>query len=258
MVCQYVADVVARFGGGAPQHLFLAGGLFANVRVNQKIAELPSAKSVYIFPNMSDAGLNLGAAMIYGFTHGGFRNRFDVSNLYWGRPFTDEDIEAELRAAGVPYRRPASLARAVAALIRGKKVVGRFGGAMEYGPRALGNRSIIYSAEDPSVNQWLNTRLNRTEFMPFAPYVRDVDVPEYFQVPSGELKPYLFMTMTCDVTERCRREAPGIVHVDGTARPQIVFRNEKPREAIQTFRQGRLDVLAIGGFIVERQDPPAT
>src|SRR6185436_3107613 len=91
-----------------------------------------------------------------------------------------------------------------------------------------GNRSIVYSAADKSVNTWLNKRLNRTEFMPFSPYVRDVDVKEYFKVEGDYLRAFLFMTVTCDVTEKCKKEAPAIVHVDGTARPQIVTREINP------------------------------
>ena len=93
---------------------------------------------------------------------------------------------------------------------------------MEYGPRALCNRSIIYGASDKSVNQWLNNRLKRTEFMPFAPVVRDVDFKDYFIADYDDLRAFQFMTITCNVTEKCIKEAPAIVHVDSTARPQLV------------------------------------
>ena len=156
---------------------------------------------------------------------------------------------------------------------------------MEYGPRALGNRSILYPATNPSVNDWLNRQLKRTEFMPFAPVIREKDAQE-FLIGFDEKTAYTaeFMTITYNVTSRCKREAPAIVHIDGTARPQVLRREVNPdyydildeyykltglsvlvntsfnmheepivctpQEAIKAFYESNLDILAIGPFLV--------
>lgn len=288
LVSQYIRDVVARFGGGEPCHLFLAGGFFANVKVNQVIQELPEVAGTYIFPNMGDGGLNMGAALVEGFQRRGFAQPIDIGDVYWGAGYPETEVVEALHSRGATFSQPPDLARAIAEKIVTGRVVGRFVGRTEYGPRALGNRSILYSAIDPSVNQWLNSRLRRTEYMPFAPYVRELDAAEYFELPAKDDKPYRFMTMTCRATERCKRDAPGVVHVDGTARPQIVTRDTSPgyydilteyqkltgigvlvntsfnmheepivntpQQAIETFYSGKLDVLAIGNFLVENRD----
>lgn len=277
--CEYVSDMIGKFCGNEPVNLFLAGGLFANVKVNQRLLELSRVKDIYIFPNMGDGGLSMGAALAK------TKQKIIIENVYLGRNFSDADVETELQRQKISYRKPENISAEIAKLLAENKVVARFNGAMEYGPRALGNRSIIYSAKDKSVNTWLNQRLRRTEFMPFAPFVRDVDYKEYFHIAKEHISPFKFMTITCNVTEKCRQEAPAITHVDGTARPQIIFRHQNPSyydilteykkltgcgvlvntsfnmheepiintpgEAIATFKQGGLDVLAISNYLVE-------
>jgi len=155
---------------------------------------------------------------------------------------------------------------------------------MEYGPRALGNRSILYSATDPKVNSWLNQRLGRTEFMPFAP----VTLFEYCQDRYLNIAKFLvaarFMTITCECTAPMKKESPAAVHVDGTARPQIIRREDNPgfyaiveeyhkltrnptlintsfnmheepivctpEDAVRAFQAANLDYLSMGSFLV--------
>ena len=158
---------------------------------------------------------------------------------------------------------------------------------MEYGPRALCNRSILYRADDPSVNTWLNTRLKRTEFMPFAPVLLREDAPRFLKNYDRDRSiAASYMTITYDVTQLCQEVAPAIVHVDGTARPQLVDRESNPSmfgilteyqklrgfsimvntsfnmheepiirtptEAVESVQQANLDVLAIGDYIAFR------
>jgi len=164
-------------------------------------------------------------------------------------------------------------------------VVARFNGRMEFGPRALGNRSILYHASDHSVNDWLNKRLDRTEFMPFAPATATEDAEACYLGIRGAEHAAQFMTITFDCTEKFKRECPAAVHVDGTARPQLVTRESNPSfyrilreyakltninsvintsfnmheepivctpdDAVRSFVRGHLDYLAIGPFIVE-------
>ena len=93
---------------------------------------------------------------------------------------------------------------------------------MEFGPRALGNRSILYRATDPSVNDWLNEQLNRTEFMPFAPLTLHERADACYEDVSGAEHAAEFMTITMNATPKMIRQAPACVHVDGTARPQLL------------------------------------
>ena len=97
-------------------------------------------------------------------------------------------------------------------------------GRMEYGPRALGNRSILYHCADPSVNDWLNQQLGRTEFMPFAPMCLYEDADEYFELRPGEKRPCEFMTLVVGCKQRMKDECPAAVHVDGTARRALANR----------------------------------
>jgi carbamoyltransferase len=172
----------------------------------------------------------------------------------------------------------------VAQLLSENRIVGRFNGRMEYGPRALGNRSVLYPASDPEVNQWLNHQLGRTEFMPFAPSVLAEEAHRLFRRLDGCAKTSEFMTITFDCTEQMQRQCPAAVHVDATARPQLVsaytnpsyykilhgyaertgipsFINTSfnmheepivcsPGDAVRAFIDGNLDFLAVGNYIV--------
>ncbi len=280
----YIAEVIKRYNGGKPTHVFLAGGIFANVKLNQRVLDTVGVKSIYIFPNMGDGGINFGALVSMAFRKGLLKERIIFDNVYFGRKYDDVAIEEALKTQGVNYRKTENIAADVAQLLQNNKVVARYFSAMEYGPRALGARTIMYSPADKSVNTWLNQRLNRTEFMPFAPFVRDVDAAEYFYL-KGDIYPFKFMTVTCNVTDKCKEQASAIVHVDGTARPQVITREANPTyydilteykkltgcgvlvntsynmheepiintpmEAVKTYQLGGLDVLAIGNFIVE-------
>jgi carbamoyltransferase len=156
---------------------------------------------------------------------------------------------------------------------------------MEYGPRALGNRSILYQAGDPSVNDWLNELLKRTEFMPFAPVALCEHADSLFVGTKGALDTARFMTMTFQCTPWMADRCGGVVHVDNTARPQLVRREDNPAyyriieeygrrtgvpvvintsfnvheepivrspdDAIRAFFDSALDYLAIGRFLVK-------
>jgi len=174
--------------------------------------------------------------------------------------------------------------REIAEQVAGGKVVARFDGRMEFGPRALGNRSILYAATDPTVNDWLNKRLKRTEFMPFAPMALAHRAGDLFEgIERGRMAAE-FMTVTFDCTPRMKQIAPAAVHVDGTARPQLVTERNNPSafrvlteyerltgsptvintsfnmheepivctpaDAVRAFVDGKLDVLAAGPFLV--------
>lgn len=283
MVSQYAVDACKKTGA---KRIALSGGVFANVKLNQDVWKRTNAEEIYIFPNMGDGGLAAGAAFeIHAKNDGSFKP-YRLKDVYLGTDYTDAEIEKALKKSGFAYTRPDNVEAAVAKLLADKKIVARFNGKMEYGPRALGNRSILYHCQDRTVNAWLNEQLNRTEFMPFAPVVLKEDAHEYL-VNYDRSHDYAaeFMTVTYDVTPKCSETAPAITHVDKTARPQIVTESinrsyyhilkeykkltghsilvntsfnmheepivRTPEEAITAFEQSRIHALAIGNFIVE-------
>lgn len=263
-------------------NVVLSGGVTANVKLNQRIFEIDGVKQIYVYPNMGDGGCGTGAALYFS----NISNiKESITSPYFGPEYTDEEILTELNAANLSFSQPQNYAAEVAKLIHTGKVVARFNGRMEYGPRALGNRSIMYHAKEPEVNQWLNTRLGRTEFMPFAPVTLYEAREECYHNIKGAEHAAEFMTVTFDCTEKMIQECPAAVHVDGTARPQLIRREvnpgyydilkeyEKlsgisslintsfnmheepivcsPKDAVRAFLDGNLDWLAIGSYLVE-------
>jgi len=288
----YVRDHLHPDGDG---NVALAGGLFANVRINQKVHEIDGVRRVFVHPGMCDGGLAVGAALAACLEHepGADRPRLDdvIDTVYLGPQYSDAEIAAELDEAGLSYEKPADAAREIARLLAEGYVVARFDGRMEYGPRALGNRSILYQPADPSVNDWLNHNLQRTEFMPFAPATLWERAHECYENLDGAEHTARFMTITFDCTPQMRRTCPGVVHIDGTARPQLVREQDNPgyyailraferltgipsiintsfnmheepivcspRDAIRAFLRGHLDYLAIGPYLVRCPKPAA-
>ena len=276
----YVSQYVKKTG---IKNLVLSGGVVANVKLNQRLQAIPGIEGIFIHPNMGDGGCGTGAALLE------FAGRPEtmqrLNDVYLGPQFTSEQIVDALKRAQLPFTEYRPIEPKVAMLLAAGKVVARFDGRMEYGPRALGHRSILYHAKEPAVNQWLNQRLGRTEFMPFAPATlyehRDAN---YLHVKGAEYAAQ-FMTITFDCTESMKRDCPAAVHVDGTARPQLVSAENSPGfhrilteyykltgipsvintsfnmheepivctpdDAVRAFLQGNLDYLAMGNFLVE-------
>jgi len=266
--------------------IVLSGGVTANVKLNQRIFEIEGVNHIFVYPIMGDGGCGTGAA-IYHSWPGGVKP--SITNAYMGPDYSEAEMEAALKAENLEYQRPEHLAAEVAALIHGGEVVARFDGRMEYGPRALGNRSILYHAREPEVNQWLNKRLGRTEFMPFAPVTLYEAREKCYHNIKGAEHAAEFMTVTFDCTEFMRENCPAAVHVDGTARPQLIRREanpgyydilkeyeklsgipslintsfnmheepivNSPEDGVRAFMQGALDYLAIGPFLVKHPNP---
>lgn len=275
------------------QRLAIAGGVFANVRINQEIHQLQGVREVFVHPGMSDEGLAVGASLALWAKNVRSMNAVPQSELlrdvYLGFGFNDKEIEAEIRKSGYEYKRLPDIEREIASLLASGYVVARFNGRMEYGPRALGNRSILYHPTDPTVNDWLNKNLVRTEFMPFAPSTIAEHADKCFININGAYETARFMTITFKCTDWMSAHCPGVVHIDGTARPQLVTREDNesyyrildefyritglpsiintsfnmheepivgtPKDAIRAFERGHLDYLAIDNFLIKNPGP---
>ena len=213
------------------KNVVVSGGIFANVKFNQRIGELKEINKFFVFPDMGDGGLAYGAAMLVHRKKNKFiSHQSKINNVYLGQKYSQNKIENILiRNDKLLFNLSKNVAKETAKFISEKKIVGWFQGRMEYGPRALGNRSILANPTDKNINQWLNDRLKRTEFMPFAPSCLYEYADELFEIPKGSLKfPAEFMTITFKMKKKWVKKAPAVAHVDNTARPQLVKKNKNP------------------------------
>ncbi len=211
--------------------LGLAGGVFANVRLNQRLAEETGVDELFVYPAMSDQGLPSGGVLQFLLERDGLdawlARRYKLDQLYFGRDFGAAADEMIAAAPGLKQigDEPVRLA---AELCAASKVVALYTKGMEYGPRALGARTILGSPADSGINDSLNRRLARSEFMPFAPVVAAEDADAVFRLPAASRYAARFMTITCAVRDEWRKRIPAVVHVDGTARPQLIERAANP------------------------------
>jgi carbamoyltransferase len=213
------------------RHLGLSGGVFANVKLTQRIAERFDLDEIFVYPAMSDQGEADGGVLEFLLARDGLPtwlgHRQRLATVYRGRDFSAE-VERIFAGGGAVQRPGADAIEEAADLIVAGQTVGTYLGRMEYGPRALGARSIMASAVDRTINDWLNKRLDRTDFMPFAPVVRAEKAQELFDLPDELTYTANFMTVTCNVKPEWRERIPACVHVDGTARPQLIHREQNP------------------------------
>jgi carbamoyltransferase len=237
--------------------LVVAGGVFANVTLNRKLAELPEVDRLHIHPGMTDSGIALGsAAAAYAQIHD--RRPHPLGDIGLGPRYSDDDATAAFLAEGyqtVAISRAAEEHLAVA-LARGE-IVARFVGGCEYGPRALGNRSIFAPAGSSSMGAKLNQRLHRSSLMPFAPMVMAEDADELFTGMRPVVETARFMTTSAHATARGRELFPAAVHIDGTARPQLVNGRHTPRlAALLLAYKARTGVPAVINTSFNLHDEP--
>lgn len=230
IVCEYLGR-----NGYTAERMCLAGGLHANVKLNQRIKELAGVENVYVFPHMGDGGIQIGAAMLasIGASVAPHPKALPPAVLKpWDHVFLGPDIStcsvnalvSKAGALGVKFDRCTHadfISRVVDHVVAGK-VVGLVYGRMEYGPRALGHRSILAEARDATINDRLNARLKRTEFMPFAPVTPSKNAEHCYGGWKEEHAGARYMTVCYDTTKEFQAKCPAVVHVDGTARPQVI------------------------------------
>jgi carbamoyltransferase len=216
----------------------LAGGIFANVKLNQKINQLDWVDEIYVVPAMGDNGLSLGAAILKTRELGeGFLLPEKLDNVYFGFEYTFEELKKCVQ--GKPIHIEMFDAKKVANYINDGEIIGWFQGRMEYGARSLGSRSILCKPNDLEVKNKLNKILQRNDTMPFAPVVME----EYFDDIFTESKSKYsakFMTICYDTKQEWMDKIPSVVQKsDGTARPQIIEKktNENYWRVIDEFRK---------------------
>src|SRR5262245_15511016 len=240
------------------RRLGVAGGLFANVRLNRVLAETCPVDEIFIFPAMGDAGLSVGIGLSFLLARDGLetwlKQRYRLDDVYLGYDYTGH-IDQHLAGAGA--RRLAGAPAAIAnELLLAGKVGAAYLGRMEFGPRALGARSILASPADAKINDELNRRLERSEFMPFAPYILEEDSDKVFEITPVNRYAARFMTITCAVRPEWHKRIPAVIHIDGTARPQIIRDRENALYAhiLRRFRAATgLPVLVNTSFNVHEE-----
>jgi carbamoyltransferase len=265
----------------AQRVLTMAGGVALNCVANSRILREGPFEHVWVQPAAGDAGTALGGALYVAHALGDQCAPMPSAAL--GRGWTDEELAAWLTSAGVTYERPADIAAEVAAALAGDQVVAWFQGRSEYGPRALGHRSLLAHPGFAENLERLNTIKGREQFRPVAPMVLLSRAGEVFD--TGPV-PSPYMLFTHQVSDRWRARLPAVTHVDGSARAQTVdpaaeplvarmltvFERltglpavvntslntagrpmvDDPRDALECFGSSPVDLLAIGPFLVRR------
>jgi carbamoyltransferase len=257
---EFVIKAVARLleQSGA-RKLGLAGGVFANVRLNQRLAEELPVEEVFVYPAMSDQGLAAGGVLKFLLERDGLEtwldNRYRLETLYLGRDFGG-GIDRVLGTATGIERVPGASVDAASGLIAEGGIVAIYTKGMEYGPRALGARTILATPADATINDTLNRRLERSEFMPFAPVVAEEDADTVFKLGRAKAYAARFMTITAHVQPGWQERIPAVVHVDGTARPQVIRRAWNPLyyDILKAFeRRTGLPILINTSFNVHEE-----
>ena len=284
LVLEECAIELARWlkGETGAENLAMAGGVALNCVMNARVRDAGGFRSVWVQPAAGDAGTALGAALWTDWQSRGRVRAWHMDHAYLGPSYGDEEIEAFLRRGKLPYRRLNDVARETAAILARDKIVGWFQGRMEFGPRALGARSILASPLSPDMQQRLNEIKDREDFRPVAPVVLEEEAGRWFV--NGAFSP--FMLFVYDVAPDKAHRIPAVRHVDGTARIQTVNRRQNPlyydllkafqektgvpvlvntsfntrsepvvctpRDAVECFWTSPIDALVIGSFALEK------
>lgn len=270
------------------RRIAMAGGVALNCVANSKILRETPFEELHVMPNAGDRGLAAGGAL-YGYhvVHGA-RDRHPPEHDYLGRSYSESEVLADLRAApGIRFRKSDAIESECAKLVASGKIIGWVQGGAEFGPRALGHRSLVADPRTLASKERLDKEIKRREwFRPYAPSALAERAGEYFEM-SG---PSPYMLQAVPARAAARERTPGIVHVDGTVRVQTVEKSvepryygliskfaeltgvplvlntsfngygepmiETPKDAIRAFDSMRFDALAIGDYLAWRKDDP--
>ncbi|WP_248323275.1 carbamoyltransferase C-terminal domain-containing protein [Caballeronia sp. Sq4a] len=268
------------------KHLAMAGGVALNCVMNARLRDRGPFEDIWVQPAAGDAGTALGAALWTDYQErvkqGDSSRRWHMNHAYLGPRYEDDEIEQFLKWSKTPYRRLNDIASETAEILASNRVIGWYQGRTEFGPRALGARSILASPIDPSMQARLNEIKDREDFRPVAPVVMEEHAADWFV--DARVAP--FMLFVFDVREDMKSRIPAVTHIDGTARVQTVNRSQhplyydllaafkartgvpvlvntsfntrgepmvnSPRDALESFWTSPLDALVIGPFLIEK------
>ena len=273
----YLGDVLRRNNG----RLCFAGGCALNVKLNKRIIEHPLVKEFFVQPAAHDSGTSLGAATFAAYSAG--EKIKPMEHVYYGPSYSDSEIKGVLDRFKIRYREPGDIKEEVSSLLADGKIVAWFQGAMEFGPRALGNRSILGNPSIKGTADEINARIKfRERWRPFCPSILSEFAGDIVTI--GHPSPY--MTFSFTVRDKWISRIPEVVHVDKSARPQFVEeaanplfyslleafhkktgtpvlintslnrRGEpivcSPEDAIHMFYNCGLEYMAIGSFLIQK------
>ena len=264
------------------ENLCMAGGVALNCVMNARVRDAGIFRRVWVQPAAGDAGTAIGAALWTDWrAHGGAR-RYRMDHAFLGPEYSEVEIRSLLEYSKLPYRRADDIPEETARILAADRIVGWFQGRMEFGPRALGGRSILASPLKAEIQQRLNAIKDREDFRPVAPVVLEEEAGKWFA--GAGVSP--FMLFVYDVIPERAARIPGVCHVDGTARIQTVnaaqhplyyaliqafqrrtevpvlvntsFNTQgepivcTPQDAVRCFMTSPLDALVIGPFVLEK------
>lgn len=265
------------------ENLCMAGGVALNCVMNSRIKEKSNFRNVWVQPAAGDSGTSLGAAIWVDREIRNDKRSFEMTHAYWGPDYGDQEIEEFLKKSKIRYRVMTDASREAADLLANNKIIGWFQGPMEFGPRALGSRSILASPIDSSMQARLNEIKDREDFRPVAPVVIEEDAGDWFD--KADYSP--FMLFVYDIKPDKVDTIPAVRHVDGTARIQTINNEQHPlyynllkafkektgvpvlintsfntlgkpivctpRDAIECFWSQPFDALVIGKFLIDKE-----
>ncbi|MFO0680462.1 MAG: carbamoyltransferase C-terminal domain-containing protein [Sandaracinus sp.] len=224
LLVQWVKNAVAATG---IRRVVAAGGVFMNVKANKAIAALPEVDSFEAYPSCGDETLAMGAFYLAAARAWGDASVGRLEHFYLGDDLDPKETEASLAKAGLPYEKPADLPTRIAELLVAGEPVARCAGRMEFGARALCNRSILADPSNQDVVRVINQMVKKRDFwMPFAPVVKSERQSDYIVNPKGLRSPYMMMTF--DTTPRFRELIAAVHNADLTCRAQILERGQNP------------------------------
>jgi len=294
----YLEEMLVRWAQNAIQQtginkVALGGGVFMNVKANQRIMELPEVQDLFVFPSCGDESNAIGAAYWHEAEHGKDRYLPPIKAVYWGANFdpteTQQAIETRSKGTGwhVQYLGDDKIDEHIAALLANGEIVARARGRMEFGARALGNRSILADPTKPKVVETINYMVKKRDFwMPFAPMVLDHRAQDYLLNPKDIAAQYMILSF--DTPPAARDDMTAAIHpYDNTARPQVLSADYNPHmhkllckfeeltgrgvvlntsfnlhglpivgtpdAAIDVFEQSGLPHLALGEFLLSKK-----
>lgn len=275
-------------------NIVMAGGTALNSVFNGKILKSTPFKKIWIQPNASDGGTSLGVASYIYNTILGKKRNYIMRDAYLGPSFSDENIKRFLDFYKVSYstfKNDRELIKKTSKLIYANNVVGWFHGGMEWGPRALGARSILANPCNPNAKEILNEKVkHREKFRPFAPVVCDDDALKYFDCDKPIPEPTDFMLMVYPILNKWHKKIPSVTHVDGSGRLQTIRKSQNPlyynlikefgklsgipilintsfnirgepivctpQDAYKCMMGTGIDYLVMGKFLIKREDNP--